>query len=90
MKDHFDKIFWYIAGTAFAVILFVFMITFFQIPEKNQRFVDIALAFLLGFISSNTSYLTGGNPSQVKKAPNEPGSSGEEIKNGDQVTVTKE
>lgn len=67
MKDHFDKTFWYIAGTSLVVLLYVVAITFFPIPKENQRFVDIALAFLLGFISANASYLTGGNPSAIKK-----------------------
>lgn len=66
-SNHFDKIFWYISGTSFLIIVYVACITFFPIPEKNQRFVDIALAFLLGFISANSSYLTGGNPSTYKK-----------------------
>lgn len=67
MKDHFDKTFWYISGTSLIVLIYVIMITFFPIPKENQRFVDIALAFLLGFISANASYLTGGNPNAPKK-----------------------
>jgi len=70
MKDttHFEKTFYFICGTSFIVLMYVILITFFAIPKENQRFVDIALAFLLGFISANASYLTGGNPSQ-RKAP---------------------
>ena len=67
MRDHFDKTFWYICGTTGLILIYVILITFFEIPEKNQRFVDIALAFLLGFISANSSYLTGGNPNGSKK-----------------------
>lgn len=78
MKDHFDKTFWYIAGTSLVVLLYVVAITFFPIPKENQRFVDIALAFLLGFISANASYLTGGNPSMTKK-PNGTGTTTAEI-----------
>lgn len=66
MKDHFDKTFWYVSGTSLMVLLYVVAITFLSIPKENQRFVDIALAFLLGFISSNASYLTGGNPNNKK------------------------
>lgn len=67
MKDNFDKIYWYVAGSSLVVLLYVVAITFFPIPKENQRFVDIALAFLLGFISANSSYLTGGTPTQPKK-----------------------
>lgn len=88
MNNHFDKTFWYIAGTTFAIFLYVALITFLDIPEKNQRFVDIALAFLLGRVSSNDSYLTGGNPTAVKKPAENSG--GDPIGNGDTVTVTKE
>lgn len=49
------------------ILVYVGAITFFPIPKENQRFVDIALAFLLGFVSANASYLTGGNPSNLKK-----------------------
>lgn len=66
-KDHFEKIYLYVCATSLLVLIYVISITFFEIPEKNQRFVDISLAFLLGFISSNSSYLTGGNPLQQKK-----------------------
>lgn len=58
-ENHFDKIFWYISGATFLVLLYVMLITFVPVPEKSQRFVDIALAFLLGWISSNSQYLTG-------------------------------
>jgi len=64
--NHFDKIFWYIAGATFLVLLYVMLITFFPVPEKSQRFVDIALAFLLGWVSSNSQYLTGGNAMSKK------------------------
>lgn len=70
IKDkHFDRTFLYISISAGVVLLYVFLITFLPIPEKNQRFVDIALAFLLGWMSSNAAYLTGGNPNAVKKPP---------------------
>lgn len=78
MKDHhFDKTYWFITGTSLMVLLYVVAITFLPIPKENQRFVDIALAFLLGFISANASYLTGGNPASSKKPT--PGSTTAEI-----------
>lgn len=79
MRDHFDKIFWYVVGTSAFILCYVLLITFLDIPEKNQRFVDIALAFLLGFVSSNSSYLTGGNPGSQKKATTEDGTTTADI-----------
>lgn len=67
IDTHFDKIFRFVERTTFWVLLYVVLITFLPIPKENQRFVDIALAFLLGFISSNGSYLTGGNSNTSKK-----------------------
>lgn len=67
--DHFNITSSFIRWTTAAVLLYVFVITFFPIPKENQRFVDIALAFMLGWISSNSSYLTGGNPQQRKTTP---------------------
>lgn len=67
--DHFEKTYYYIAGVTFVILVYVFAITFFEIPEKNQRFVDIALAFLLGLISGLGAYLTGGNPQSITKKP---------------------
>ena len=64
------------------ILAYVLLITFISIPEKNQRFVDITLAFLLGVLSNASSYLTGGNPQ--KKAP-EIGNTTAEIS----ATITK-
>jgi hypothetical protein len=89
MKDHFDKTFWYIAGTTATILTYIILVTFLQVPKENQRFVDIALAFLLGRMSSNDSYLTGGTPSQPKK-PITDSTVSDAITNGDQVTVTKD
>jgi len=65
-ERHFRSIFTYIAAITVIVLLYVMCITFIPIPKENQRFVDIALAFLLGFISSNSQYLTGGNPKKTE------------------------
>lgn len=88
MKDHFDKTFWYICGTSFIILCYVMMITFFPIPEKNQRFVDIALAFLLGFISANASYLTGGNPNAPKRPVESTGTTTADISISSTTTPT--
>jgi len=66
MDQHFRNIFRYIASTTGVVLLYVLLITFIPIPKENQRFVDIALAFLLGWISSNSQYLTGGSATPKK------------------------
>lgn len=65
-EKHFSLIYWYILMVSSFVLAYVLLITFLPIPEKNQRFVDITLAFLLGFISSNSQYLTGGSPVNKK------------------------
>ena len=65
--QHFDKIYQFISRSAALVLLYVIAITFVPIPKENQRFVDIALAFLLGWLSANSQYLTGGTPQQKKQ-----------------------
>lgn len=68
LDDHqFKRTSLFIFCTVGLVLIYVFLITFVPIPKENQRFVDISLAFLLGWISNNSSYLTGGNPQQSKK-----------------------
>lgn len=67
MEDkHFILIYRYVFICTLVVLGYVIVITFLPIPEKNQRFVDIALAFLLGWVSGNSQYLTGGNPTGKK------------------------
>ena len=67
---HFKPTFGYVCMLSGFILLYVVAITFLPIPEKNQRFVDIVLAFLLGMLSQASTYLTGGNPTATKK--NEP------------------
>lgn len=67
MKDHFEKTFWFIVGVSAAIFAYIFAVTYLNIPEKNQRFVDIAFGSLLTLLSTNSNYLTGGNPAQTKK-----------------------
>ena len=64
--EHFKRIYQYITTVTYIVLAYVIAITFIPIPKESQRFVDISLAFLLGFLSSNSQYLTGGNPSSKK------------------------
>lgn len=68
-ESQFNKTFWYISGMSLLIMGYVIGVTFLPIPETNQRFADIALAFLLGVISTNASFLTGGNPALRKMPP---------------------
>lgn len=65
--ERFNKTYNYILITTLVVLAYVIAITFLPIPKENQRFVDIALAFLLGYMSGNASYLIGGNPNTQRK-----------------------
>lgn len=84
--NHFNKIYWYISGATLVVLLYVVAITFIPVPEKSQRFVDISLAFLLGWISSNSQYLTGATATS-KKADQKTTT---EITPEGQTTITQE
>lgn len=66
-ERHFNKTFWYIMLCTVFILCYVVAITFIKIPKENMRFVDIALAFLLGLMSGLSAYLTGGNPQRVKQ-----------------------
>lgn len=68
-KGHLeDRVFWLIAGSIGAVFVYVFCITFIAIPEKNIRFADTALGFLLGTVMAGCiAYYTGGTPAQKKR-----------------------
>lgn len=67
-NNKFNKTFWYIVYITTLVFVYIFCVTFIPIPEKSQRFVDIAFGFLLGTVLGNaTSYLLGGSPEDKKK-----------------------
>lgn len=85
MDQHFEKIFRFIDRTTLLILIYVVLVTFVPIPKENQRFVDIALAFLLGFISSNSQYLTGGTA--TSKKPDQKVTT--EIKDGGTVVTTE-
>lgn len=62
-REHFDKIYKYIAWTSIFVCTYILAITFVPIPKGNMRFVDIVLAFLMGtLLGGGVNYLTGGTP----------------------------
>ena len=70
--NHFRPTFLYICIVSSVVLAYVVAVTFIPIPKENQRFVDIALAFLLGLLAGQSNYLTGGNPT-TKKPDNQSG-----------------
>lgn len=83
---HFNKIFWYIAGSSMVVFAYIISITFLPIPKENQRFVDICLGFLLGTVlGGGYGYLVGGTPPNNKKS-SAPGNTSAEIT----ATITSE
>lgn len=71
MRDeHFRKVFWFCVMVTIIALAYVFLITFFVIPEKNMRHADTALGFLLGtLVSSSIGYLMGGSPTMQSKKP---------------------
>ncbi len=79
-NNNFNKTFWYIVYITTIVFAYIFCVTFFPIPEKNQRFVDIAFGFLLGTVLGNaTAYLLGGSPENKKKDIQAPGTTQETV-----------
>ncbi len=84
--QHFKSTARFINVSAFVVLGYVILVTFVPIPKENLRFVDISLAFLLGWMSNNSSYLTGGNPGQNKKQTQPPGTTSAEVS----ATITTE
>jgi len=66
-NTHFRAIFGYAVGMSIGILSYVIAVTFMSIPEKNERFVDIAFGFLLNIFGSCASYLIGGSPSNSKK-----------------------
>lgn len=73
-KERFDKNFWYIVGTTGVVFVYIFCITFCNIPKKSIRYVDITLSFLFGSVlSAGLGYLLGGTAKKDEKQPTTPG-----------------
>jgi len=70
-NPHFEKIFWFCVFLVFIGFGYIFYVTIFPIPEKNQRTVDTVVGFALGsMVMSAVGYLLGGNPTaQKQKAP---------------------
>lgn len=86
-NNHFKAVFGYVVGISVCIMLYVVAVTFLPIPEKNQRFVDIAFGFLLNIFGTASAYLLGGNPTPNKKTDFEAGIT---LPQGDKTTVTTE
>lgn len=63
-------IFWFVVYTTTLVFVYVGVVTFLPIPEKNVRFVDTAFGFLLGSVlGTGIGYLLTGSPEKKLKEP---------------------
>ncbi len=67
---HFDKVFWFICGLVFAVLVFDVMVIFVPVPQGGQKYADILVGGLnTGALMAGITYLLGGAPAN-KKADN--------------------
>lgn len=64
MEDkHFDKVFWFISGLVFIVIIFDAAVIFVPVPTAGQKYADILVGSLnTGALMACINYLLGGNP----------------------------
>lgn len=68
--DKFSKRFVYVfaAGWSIVAVVYIFMITFVNIPAANVRFADTVLGFLLGtIVATIINYFYGSSKSSVDK-----------------------
>lgn len=79
--DKFTKIYRFVLLVTLAVFAYVFCISFLPIPQDAKDNVKTILIFLLGYLSANGNYLTGGNPTPKKPDTVTP------VTNADSVTV---
>ena len=69
-NPHFREIFWFCVFIVFLGFGYIFYVTVFEIPDKNQRTVDTVVGFALGsMVMSAVGYLLGGNPAAQKPKP---------------------
>lgn len=65
------NMFWMAVGLLFIFFVYIFCITFIDIPDKNQKYVDIVLGFLSGTTVANIiSYYFGTSNSNIQKEKN--------------------
>lgn len=69
MEDkHFDKVFWFICGLVFIVMLFDIAVIFVPVPNGGQKYADILVGSLnTGALMACVNYLLGGNPEKKKQ-----------------------
>lgn len=69
-EQHFDKTYRFIIFITSFVFIYILLVTFVTIPEKNIRFVDTAFGFLLGTVlAGGVGWLLGGSPEKKKEPP---------------------
>jgi hypothetical protein len=67
--NHFNHIFWFIAGMVMLVISVDVAVMFIPIPTGGQKYADLLIGGLnTGALMSGIQYLLGGNP-LAKKQP---------------------
>jgi hypothetical protein len=64
--EKFNKIYRFVLLVTICVFIYIFAITFIPISADAKDNVKTVLIFLLGYLSANGNYLTGGNPSLKK------------------------
>lgn len=73
----FTQIYKFVILITIIVLAYLFCVSFMPINADNKDNVKTILIFLLGYLSANGNYLTGGNPA-VKK---------QDVNNADTVNV---
>lgn len=69
MEDkHFDKVFWFISGLVFCVLVFDAGVIFIEVPKSGEKYADILLGSLnTGALMACINYLLGGTPDKKKQ-----------------------
>lgn len=62
----FQQIYRFVVLVTVLVFTYLFVISFIPIGPDNRDNIKTILIFLLGYLSANGQYLTGGNPSAKK------------------------
>lgn len=70
--EKFNKIYRFVLLITLVIFAYLFCISFFPVPQDAKDNVKTILIFLLGYLSANGNYLTGGNPSAKKPDPQVP------------------
>lgn len=71
MKTNFEKHFVMYLATFFSVAstIYIYCVTFFNVPKENQRVVDTIIGFLLGtLIATIVNYFFGSSKGSADKS----------------------